>query len=152
MRDNSPEAQMRILLCDDDEDDRMFFSEAMKELKVDHVLRIFENGLELMDYLHHPETMLPHILFLDINMPCKSGLECLKEIKEHAKFKDLVIAIYSTSSSEEIIEETFANGANIFLKKPSDFTILKKSIHHVLNINWQYHTSGLNKETFFLSL
>jgi CheY-like chemotaxis protein len=149
---NTNPSHMRILLCDDDEDDRMFFSEAMKELKVVHILSVFENGMELMEYLHHPETLLPHILFLDINMPCKSGLECLNEIREHAKFKDLVIAIYSTSNSPEVIEQTFANGANIFLKKPSDFKILKKAIHHVLNINWQYHTAGLNKETFLLSL
>lgn len=146
------QSQMQILLCDDDEDDRMFFGEAIKELKVQNVLKIFENGLELMDYLHHPETMLPHILFLDINMPCKSGLECLGEIRENTKFKDLVIAIYSTSSSEEVIEETFTNGANIFIKKPADFEKLKKVIHHVLNMNWQYHTAGLNKETFFLSI
>ena len=144
--------QMQILLCDDDEDDRLFFSDAMKELKMQNVLTVFETGLQLMDYLHHPDTFLPHILFLDINMPCKSGLECLKEIRENAKFKDLVIAIYSTSSSEEDIEETFTNGANIYIKKPSEFEKLKKTIHHILNLNWQYHTAGLNKETFFLSI
>lgn len=143
---------MQILLCDDDEDDRMFFSDAMKELKMQNVLTVFETGLELMDYLHHPDTLLPHILFLDINMPCKTGLECLKEIREHAKFKDLVIAIYSTSSTEEDIETTFTNGANIYIKKPNEFEKLKKTIHHILNLNWQYHTAGLNKETFFLSI
>ncbi len=146
------QSQMQILLCDDDEDDRMFFSEAMKELKMQNVLTVFESGLELMDYLHHPETNLPHILFLDINMPCKSGLECLEEIRENSKFKDLVIAIYSTSASEEDIENTFSNGANIYIKKPSDFNKLKKTIHQVLNINWQHHTAGFNKETFFLSI
>lgn len=146
------QSQMQILLCDDDEDDRMFFSEAMKELKIQNVLTVFESGLELMDYLHHPETNLPHILFLDINMPCKSGLECLEEIRENSKFKDLVIAIYSTSASEEDIENTFSNGANIYIKKPSDFNKLKKTIHQVLNINWQHHTAGFNKETFFLSI
>lgn len=145
-------SQMQILLCDDDEDDRMLFSEAMKELKMQNVLNVFETGSQLMDYLNHPETNLPHILFLDMNMPCKSGLECLKEIRENAKFKDLVIAIYSTSSSEQDIEDTFTNGANIYIKKPDDFNKLKKAIHQVLNINWQYHTAGLNKETFFLSI
>lgn len=143
---------MQILLCDDDEDDRMFFSDAMKELKMQNVLTIFETGIELMNYLHHPDTLLPHILFLDINMPCKTGLECLKEIREHAKFKDLVIAIYSTSNTEEDIETTFTNGANIYIKKPNEFEKLKKTIHHILNLNWQYHTAGLNKETFFLSI
>lgn len=145
-------SQMQILLCDDDEDDRMLFSEAMKELKMQNVLNVFETGSQLMDYLNHPETNLPHILFLDMNMPCKSGLECLEEIRENAKFKDLVIAIYSTSSSEQDIEDTFTNGANIYIKKPADFNKLKKAIHQVLNINWQYHTAGLNKETFFLSI
>lgn len=146
------QSQMQIILCDDDADDRMFFADALKELKMQNVLTVFETGLQLMDYLHHPETTLPHILFLDINMPCKSGLECLQEIREHARFKDLVIAIYSTSASEEDIEETFANGANIYIKKPSDFNKLKKTIHHILNLNWQFHTAGLNKETFFLSI
>lgn len=146
------QSQMQILLCDDDEDDRMFFSEAMKELKIKNELTVFETGLQLMDYLHHPTTLLPHILFLDLNMPCKMGLECLKEIRENARFRDLVIAIYSTSASEQEIEETFTNGANIYIKKPSDFKKLKKIIHHILNMNWQYHTAGLNKETFFLSI
>lgn len=146
------QSQMRILLCDDDEDDRIFFSEALLELKMHHELSVFETGIQLMDYLHHPETNLPHILFLDINMPCKSGLECLKEIREHAKFKDLVIAIYSTSDTSEDIEETFTNGANIYIKKPTDFEKLKKTMNHILNLNWQYHTAGLNKETFFLSI
>lgn len=151
MIENS-QSQMRILLCDDDEDDVMFFSDAIIELKMDHALTVFHTGLALMDYLHHPATYLPHILFLDINMPCKSGLECLREIREHAKFKDLVIAIYSTSNAVEDIEETFTNGANIYITKPSDFEKLKKTIHHILNLNWQYHTAGLNKETFLLSI
>ncbi len=144
--------QMKILLCDDDIDDRMFFSEAMEELKMDNILTVFDSGIKLMDYLNHPDTDVPHILFLDINMPCKAGLECLKEIRENSKFKELVIAIYSTSSSEENIEETFANGANIYIRKPNEFNELKRTIHHILNMNWQYHTSGLNKETFFLSI
>lgn len=63
-----------------------------------------------------------------------------------------MIAIYSTSNTEEDIETTFTNGANIYIKKPNEFEKLKKTIHHILNLNWQYHTAGLNKETFFLSI
>lgn len=146
------QSQMQILLCDDDADDRFFFSEAIKELKIDNALTVFESGLDLMDYLKHPENHLPHILFLDLNMPCKMGLECLKEIREDAQFRNLVIAIYSTSATEQDIEDTFSNGANIYIQKPSDFKKMKKIMHHILNLNWQYHTAGLNKETFFLSI
>lgn len=150
---NSDSSQMRILLAEDDEDDRLFFNDAINELKMNSRLTIFKDGRDLMDYLEHPETtLLPHILFLDLNMPCKTGAECLKEIRANSKFKDLTIAIYSTSSSEKDIEETFIGGANIYIKKPNDFSKLKKVIKDVVNMNWQYHTSGLNKETFFMSI
>lgn len=143
---------MRILIADDDDDDRTFFSDAMMELKMNNELTMFNDGKELMDYLANPDIVLPHLLFLDLNMPLKSGFECLKEIRSDLRFKDVSIAIYSTSSSEKDIEETFIEGANIYIKKPNDFTKLKKVIKEVLNINWQFHSSGLNKETFFFSI
>jgi PleD family two-component response regulator len=54
-----------------------------------------------------------------------SGFECLKIIRANSRFKDVSIIIYSTSSSEKDIEETFIEGANIYIKKPNDFTKLK---------------------------
>ena len=105
-----------------------------------------------MQYLNDPESVLPNILFLDLNMPKKNGIECLHEIKSDDRFKDIAIAIYSTSSSEEDIEETFVCGANIYIKKPSDFNTLKKIINEVVTVNWHYHTSGLNRDNFLLRL
>ena len=105
-----------------------------------------------MDYLNTEDAGLPQVLFLDLNMPRKSGMECLSEIKRDNKFKDIAIAIYSTSASEEDIENTFVQGANIYIKKPSDFKTLKKVLSQVVTINWQYHTNGLNKDNFLLRL
>ena len=143
---------LRILLADDDEDDRAFFSEAISELKMNNQLTLLEDGKDLMEYLLHPESDLPHILFLDLNMPYKNGLDCLKEIRADERFKEVSIAIYSTSSSEKDIEDTFIEGANIYIKKPNDFSELKRVIKEVLHLNWQFHTSALNKETFFFSI
>jgi CheY-like chemotaxis protein len=143
---------MHILLADDDEDDRVFFSEAIMELKMDNKLTLFKDGKGLMDYLVDPDILLPHILFLDLNMPGKTGFDCLKEIRANTRFKDVSVAIYSTSSSEKDIEDTFIEGANIYIKKPNDFSMLKKVIKEVVNMNWQFHTSGLNIETFFFSI
>jgi CheY-like chemotaxis protein len=141
-----------ITLADDDEDDRLFFTDAFSELKIDTKVNTFNDGVELMDYLNNSESVLPNILFLDLNMPRKNGVECLLEIKENERFNDIAIAIYSTSSSEEHIEETFVNGANIYIKKPSDFNTLKKILSEVVTLNWQYHTSGLNKDNFLLRM
>lgn len=143
---------MNIILADDDEDDRLFFTDAFDELKINTKVSTYNDGVELMDYLNAEEAILPDILFLDLNMPRKSGKECLIEIRDNEKFQNIAIAIYSTSSSEEDIEETFVQGANIYIKKPSDFTLLKKVLSDVITINWQYHTSGLNKDNFLLRM
>ena len=143
---------LQIFLADDDDDDRNFFSEAIEDLKMKYKLTLFNDGKDLVDYLFDLDSSLPDILFLDLNMPYKNGLDCLKEIRADDRFKDVSIAIYSTSSSEEDIENTFIEGANIYIKKPNDFSELKKVIKGVFQMNWQFHVSGLNKETFFFSI
>ncbi len=143
---------IHILLADDDEDDRLFFKDAFKEIKVKTVVHIVNDGVELMNHLLKEDITLPHILFLDLNMPRKSGIECLTEIKKIPHLKEIPISIYSTSASDEDIEETFVKGANVYIKKPSDFSTLKKILTQVITVNWQYHTSGLNRDTFLLSI
>ena len=139
-----------IVLADDDADDRLFFTDAFDELKINTKVQTFNDGAELMDYLNAENSQLPEILFLDLNMPKKNGIECLHEIKANPKFENIAVAIYSTSSSEEHIEETFVSGANVYIKKPNDFNTLKKVLSDVVTINWQYHTSGMNKDNFLL--
>ncbi|MDK2773115.1 MAG: response regulator [Flavobacterium sp.] len=141
-----------ITLADDDEDDRLLFTDAFDELKINTVVNTFNNGQLLMDHLNNPESVLPHIIFLDLNMPIKNGMECLAEIKQNDRFKDIAIAIYSTSSSDEDVENTFVLGANVYIKKPSDFNTLKEVLNDVVTVNWQYYTSGLNKDNFLLRL
>lgn len=147
-----PKEPIHILLADDDEDDRLFFKEAFEEIKINTRVLMVNDGVELMSHLTNESNPLPNILFLDLNMPRKSGIDCLLEIKRMAHLKDIAIAIYSTSSSEKDIEDTFVQGANVYIKKPSDFNTLKKILEQVITINWQYQTSGLNRDNYFLSL
>lgn len=141
-----------VILADDDEDDRLLFTDAFDEMKISTKLQTFKNGVELMNYLNKEDAILPEILFLDLNMPKKNGIECLSELKSNNKFNNIAVAIYSTSSSEEHIEDTFVKGANIYIQKPNDFKTLKKVLQDVVTINWQYHTSGLNKDNFLLRM
>lgn len=141
-----------VLLADDDEDDRLIFQDAFEELKMKTMVKTVNNGVELMQYLTTSDSRLPHLLFLDLNMPLKNGFECLGEIRKSEELKDLTVAVYSTSSSEKDIENTFIQGANVYINKPSDFKELKRMLQEVLSTNWQYHTSGLNRENFLLRL
>ncbi len=141
-----------IVLADDDEDDRLFFTDAFGELKINTKVDTFSDGVELMNYLNKEDTVLPNVLFLDLNMPKKTGIECLNEIKANSKMSEIAIVIYSTSASEEDIEKTFVMGANIYIKKPDSFKKLKQVLSEVVSINWQYHTNSLNKDNFLLRL
>jgi len=147
-----PKEPIRILLADDDEDDRLFFKEAFDEIKLNTSVSLVNDGVELMNYLTMDGNQLPHILFLDLNMPRKTGIDCLLEIKQLAHLKDIAIVIYSTSASDIDIEETFVQGANVYIKKPSEFSTLKKILEQVITINWQYQTSGLDRDNYMLSL
>ncbi|UZO81123.1 response regulator [Aquimarina sp. ERC-38] len=143
---------LKIVLVDDDEDDRLLFQDAIEEVDIQTQLLMFSNGEEFMDYLLLTGQPMPHLVFLDLNMPIKNGIQCLEEIRNTPRLKDLSVAIYSTSSSDTDVEKTFIKGANIYINKPNDFAKLKKAIAKVLKLNWQYHTSNLNRENFLLSI
>lgn len=141
-----------IFLADDDPDDRALFQQAIDGFSTNHNLTFFHNGKELLDYFSNPDVELPDILFLDLNMPYFTGTECLIEIRKNERMRHLPIAIYSTSSSEKDQEDTFVNGANVYIKKPDSFDKLQKVLHEVITVNWQFQTSSLNKDMFFISL
>ncbi len=123
---------INILYADDDIDDCNFFKEAASALPMNTQITVVKDGEELMNYLSENEENLPHVLFLDINMPRKNGFECLEEIKKSQKLKDLPVVMFSTSNSKEKINVLFKNGANIYVHKPSDFVQLIQVISHAL--------------------
>jgi CheY-like chemotaxis protein len=141
---------MRILLADDDTDDRAFLREAIESVRVDHALYHFENGEKLMEHLAQCNGNVPDLIFLDLNMPRKNGMECLTEIRTKKKFNDTMIAIYSTSAMKNDIDRSFHAGANIYIRKPNSYGALQKIVTDVLSINWQYHTSQLKRENFVM--
>lgn len=142
--------KLHIVLAEDDQDDRLLFHSVFNHVKINHTLKVCEDGLDLMEYLNSAEEK-PHIIFLDLTMPGKSGLECLKEIRKNKEMSDITIAIYSTSSVQATVEQAFILGANVYIKKPNEFDDLKKILTEIIYINWQYITEGFNKEHFMLS-
>jgi CheY-like chemotaxis protein len=125
---------LNILLADDDLDDCNFFKHALEELPLSAHLTTVHDGEQLMHYLSVHSEHPPHVLFLDINMPRKSGLECLSEIKRNPKLKDIPVVMFSTSNSWDTINTLFKSGSHVYIHKPSDFAQLKQVIQHALPI------------------
>ena len=140
-----------LLLADDDEDDCAFFKEALDELLFSTELVTVNDGVQLMDFLaKNPSENLPDILFLDLNMPRKNGYECLTEIKETNELKDLPIIIFSTSLDNSIIDTLYEKGATYYIRKPGDFSKLKKVISNALNISSENNFKQPIREKFIL--
>lgn len=126
--------QLNILLADDDTDDCVFFKQALDELTIPTNLTTVNNGEQLMNHLSNNENQLPDVIFLDINMPRKNGIECLSEIKQNKAFNNIPVVMFSTTNAWDTINMLFKSGAHVYIHKPSDFSQLKQVIHHALPI------------------
>lgn len=124
--------KINIVLADDDEDDCMFFKNALEAISLSTHLTIVNDGEKLMRYLADNAAHLPQVVFLDINMPRKNGLECLKEIRKNEQFKDIAVVMFSTSNSWDTINMLFKSGAHVYIHKPSDFGQLKQVIYNAI--------------------
>jgi CheY-like chemotaxis protein len=143
---------LNILLADDDTDDCIFFKEALGELMLSTNLTTVNDGEQLMQLLTNETNELPHILFLDLNMPRKNGFECLSEIKQNEKLKELPVIIFSTSFEKEVVNLLYKNGAQYFIRKPSEFSQFKKIIQQSLVAISQKTISQPSRENFVITV
>lgn len=126
---NTKTNAITILMADDDPDDRLLVKEAFEENRLINNLETVEDGEELMDFLHRrgkfvDSKITPGLILLDLNMPKKSGLEALKEIKSDARLRRLPVVILTTSKAEEDIVRSYDLGVNSFIVKPVTFDSL----------------------------
>jgi len=126
---------VRLLIAEDDEDDYLFIHEALKDISINIEDDWVKDGEELMEYLlgtgdyqHPSKPPIPDIIFLDINMPKKNGLEALKEIKSDPNLKNILVIILTASNSTNDINSAYKFGANSYLTKPSSMNELNESI------------------------
>lgn len=145
-------APLRVLLTDDDEDDRLIFKEILKEMDKNINVQMVNDGKQLMDFLVTKDEPLPDIIFLDLNMPNMSGIECLKMIRSNEKYSDISIAIYSTSTSEKDIDDTFHHGANIYITKPAAYSELKEVLKKSLTAVRLNQSSDFDEANFVLKM
>ena len=122
--------QMDIFLAEDDLDDFLFFQEALQKANPNCNLARAANGLECINKLK--EGYKPAVIFLDLNMPYRNGLDCLKIIRESEDLADLPVIIYSTSHYIKHIDAAFKGGAHYYVVKPDSVDHLTVTINTAL--------------------
>ena len=145
-------SSLKVLLADDDIDDRMLFEEAFSEIASDASLQTVKDGKELLSYLLNSQAQLPDLVFLDLNMPILNGHNCLEEIRSNARMNDIFIVINTTTASPKEIDLVYENGANLFFIKPHSFEELKKSIKVILNMDFKTFMKDRPRDKFVFSL
>lgn len=117
---------LTILLADDDEEDRLFIREALKESGWPHELHCVQDGEELLDFLGGDkgsiaEKTWPDIILLDLNMPKKDGRETLQHLKNDPQLRSIPVVVLTTSGTKQDILDSYTIGANTYITKPVTF-------------------------------
>ena len=132
-----------ILICDDDEDDRMLTQQALEDAHISNALRFVEDGEQLLDYLYQRGPFAgetgaaprPGLILLDLNMPTMDGREALRLIKQDPTLLDIPVVVLTTSSLEEDVIKSYRLGVNSFITKPVTFSGLVEAMN-VLGRYW----------------
>jgi CheY-like chemotaxis protein len=143
---------MKVLMVDDDSDDRLLALVAFKELNMAHSIDFVLDGEELMDYLHsrvENNAELPDLVLLDLNMSRKDGRVALKEIKSDPRLKHLDIIIFSTSTSDKDKQYAMELGAKKYIVKPDEYNELLEVFSSICEDlvekpGWRYSTRRLS--------
>jgi len=123
---------IKIVVAEDDEDDKSFIIDAFKNLNLIDSVKFVENGEELIKYLKKTERY-PDIIFLDLNMPILNGIQSLKIIKNDIDFKKIPIIILTTSKDQEDIDKTYGSGISAYIVKPFSFEDLLMVVRETTN-------------------
>lgn len=141
-----------VYLADDDADDRFLFEEALMEVRKNVKITMLNNGEQLMKCLDEKKTHQPNLIFLDLNMPLKNGIECLEEIKKDNDLKNIPVIIFSTSTLNETINQVYTKGANYYMCKPDNFGTLKLLLDKVFSLNLSGAQNQPNRDNFIISV
>jgi CheY-like chemotaxis protein len=128
---------LHIVVAEDDQEDLLFFEQALNQTGIPVNLSVASNGLELIKMLE-TERMVPQMIFLDINMPKMDGLTTLARLRALETFRTIPIVMLSTTESPQIVKEAYRRGATLFLRKPNQYSDYLPILESLLLKNYDH--------------
>ena len=132
---------IHVLMAEDSPTDAELAQFALEDAKVEIDLKIVEDGVDAMKYLHKEEpyqnAQIPDLILLDLNMPRMSGQEVLNKVRTDPNLNRIPIVILTTSDAQEDIDAAYDNHANAYVTKPVDFEQLVEIVHQIENFWFQ---------------
>ena len=126
----------QVIMVDDDQADLDIMEYVFRSSEINASLLTFSNPEEFLDWLMQyeqlPEDELPSLILLDLNMPKIDGLQVLEILKSKKTIKRIPVIIFSTSTAEYDVIQSYDRGANSYVVKPGDFNRLA---HYIKGIS-----------------
>lgn len=124
----------KILLVEDNPDDEWLTIRSLRKCQVNPEILIARNGeqaLALLDAL----DVLPCVVLLDLKLPKIDGLGVLQHIRAGERTRRLPVVVFTSSSEDRDIVESYDLGANAYVRKPVEFDRFGEAVRH-LGLFW----------------
>lgn len=131
-----------ILLVEDNRDDEILTLRALKKNNIANDVVVARDGEEALDFLFgtgghvgRDVSVLPQVMLLDLNLPKMSGLDVLRRVRADERTKLLPVVMLTSSKEDEDIINSYALGANSYVRKPVDFVQFTEAVK-TLGLFW----------------
>lgn len=143
---------IKVLFIENDYEDMEFFKDGLAEYDSTALFTWIRESNKLGKHLSEISRELYNIIFLDIRMPLKDGKECLKEIRRIKGLNKVPIVMFSTFKFNHDIEDTFLNGANLYVCKPLRFVSYIETFQKIFSHEWEETLLKTDKKKYFLEV
>jgi DNA-binding NarL/FixJ family response regulator len=131
-----------ILLVEDNPRDEALILRALKKANILNEVIIARDGVKALDYLFgtgkyagRDTRVLPQFVLLDLKLPRMGGLQVLQRIRKDRRTSRLPVVVFTSSTEEEDLIESYDLGANSYVRKPLDFNQFLEAIKQ-LGLYW----------------
>jgi two-component system response regulator len=137
-----------ILLVEDNHDDEVLALRALTKNRIANRVIVARDGVEALDFLHgtgesvdRDTRVQPQVVLLDLNLPRIDGLEVLKRLRADERTRFLPVVMLTSSKQDDDIINSYANGANAYVRKPVEFDHFIESVK-TLGLFWLLHNEA----------
>jgi CheY-like chemotaxis protein len=122
-----------ILLVEDNPMDLDLTLRAFSKKKFSNHVQVARDGEEALAFIPRWEAgeALPAVILLDINLPKVNGLEVLRQLKAHERFRRIPVVVLTSSREDKDLKTAYDLGVNSYIEKPVSFSKFMEVAEHI---------------------
>lgn len=127
-----------LVLIEDNPNDELLTVRALRRNNITNPLVILRDGAQALEYLFGAGAYAgrnvretPAVILLDLKLPKIDGLEVLQHLRADPRTRPIPVVVLTSSLEEQDIRESYALGANSYLRKPVEFEGLVQAVQQL---------------------